>query len=326
MSQSNLLMPRSLSRSDVYPRYDVVICALGYESRARYLAESLGLNADLKLALAFSDCKTHAYLDNRQYFENADFNVIDLGDEEFRDVTKKRLEEFVALKDNEVTICLDISSFSRVRLAYLVDILFEVAQHRTLRLHVVYNIAMFSPPDREDVPIRTAAPVTDRYAGWSKNLDCPTVAIVGLGYEHGRALGAVEYLQADEIWVFDPYSPIDEYRDALNTANNSLLEAVPNTKKINYDVMNPNDLFIRLESLVYGLITESRPIILPFGPKIFSLVSLLVAQLHPQLAVWRVSGGEPEEPMDRKPSKSNVYVEYLLCAKSASLPGSHNIV
>lgn len=313
-----LLAPRALTEKNILPQYDVVICALGYESRARYLAETLELSGVLKLALGFGDCKTHGYKDNLSYFEAQGFEICEWDDDDFVEATKARLEKHlldqsISFPDKkDISVCLDISSFSRIRLASLVDLIIDIAENNPILLHVIYSIASFTPPDRDDVPIRTAAPVTENYAGWSKKLDLPTVAVVGLGYEHGKALGAVEYLQADEIWVFDPHSPILEYREALDSANASLIEAVPNSKKIDYDVMNAHDLFVRLESLVYGLIQESRPVVLPFGPKIFTLVSLLVARLHPQLAVWRVSGGEPDEPTDRKPSENNVFVEFLI--------------
>lgn len=307
------LVPGVLTAQTILPRYGVVICALGYESRARYLAETLNLSGELKIALGFGDCKMHGYAENLRYFESSDFKILELSDEDFHRVIKAEIEHFLSVSARrEISVCLDVSSFSRIRMAILVNLIVEIAESNAIRLHVIYSIASFSPPDRDDVPIRIAAPVTANYAGWSAKLELPTVAVVGLGYEHGKALGAVEYLQADEIWVFDPHSLILDYREALDSANASLLEAVPNSMKIDYDVMNPHDLFVRLESLVYGLIQESRPVVLPFGPKIFTLVSLLVAQIHPQLAIWRVSGGEPEQPTDRKASGSSVFVEFLL--------------
>lgn len=313
-----LIAPGALTAESVLSRYDVVVCALGYESRARSMAEELSLSGDLKLALSFGDCKTHGYNDNLNYFTVSGFEIHEWSDEDFVAAIRTRIVSFLMERSSslpgrrDIAVCLDISSFSRFRLASLVDLVVEVAATTPIRLHVMYSVACFSPPDRDDLPIRTAAPVTENYAGWSEDLDLPTVAIVGLGYEDGKALGAVEYLQADEIWVFDPHSPIQEYRGALDHANASLLDAVPNSKKIDYDVMNPHDLFVRLESLVYGLVRESRPVVLPFGPKIFTLVSLLVARLHPQLAVWRVSGGEPDEPTDRKASGNRVFVDFLL--------------
>jgi hypothetical protein len=37
----------------------------------------------------------------------------------------------------------------------------------------------------------------------------------------------------------------------------------------------------------------------PFGPKMFALICMLVAQVHrPDVTVWRVSGGQSEQPFD----------------------------
>jgi hypothetical protein len=57
-----------------------------------------------------------------------------------------------------------------------------------------------------------------------------------------------------------------------------------------------------LESVVYGLLKSFNVIVLPFGPKIFTLCSLLVAGLHPTVSVWRVSAGGAERPVNRRAS------------------------
>ena len=53
----------------------------------------------------------------------------------------------------------------------------------------------------------------------------------------------------------------------------------------------------------YGIMQKRRPIIIPFGPKIFALVSMLVAYMHhPSVAVWRVSSGRGLHPEDKTSS------------------------
>jgi len=71
---------------------------------------------------------------------------------------------------------------------------------------------------------------------------------------------------------------------------------------MNYRVQDPFDCFAKVESLVYGLSQTRNPVLLPFGPKLFSLTSLLVALLYPGLPVWRVSAERHEQPANRKAS------------------------
>jgi hypothetical protein len=89
---------------------------------------------------------------------------------------------------------------------------------------------------------------------------------------------------------------VSEYTPALHQANQSVVEMIKG-RVVGYDVDQPFDLFTKLESLIAGVGTRSNCILLPFGPKIFALCALLVACLHPDAAVWRVSGAE--EAVDR---------------------------
>jgi hypothetical protein len=142
-------------------------------------------------------------------------------------------------------------------------------------------------------------PIAPEFSGWWSEPDLPTAAIVGVGYEQDKALGAIEHVQPSEVWLFFPRSPVAEYTSALEYANRSLIEKVKRErgKMLHYDVDAPYALFADLESLVAGLSSRANCILLPFGPKLFALSSLLVACVHREAAVWRVSGAE--QPTDR---------------------------
>jgi hypothetical protein len=113
-------------------------------------------------------------------------------------------------------------------------------------------------------------------------------------------LGAVEHIQAGEILLFILTSSQTEYSKALEIANETLLKEVRPSGRFYYVVERPLDCFVELELLVSSLLHDSNPILLPFGPKIFSLTALLVSSVHHKVAVWRVSGAE--EPADRVPT------------------------
>ena len=69
---------------------------------------------------------------------------------------------------------------------------------------------------------------------------------------------------------------------------------------LQYRVESPQQLFRGLESLAYALSTESNVVLLPFGPKIFTLCASLVGLTNDSVAIWRVSAEEHEVPVDRK--------------------------
>jgi len=59
---------------------------------------------------------------------------------------------------------------------------------------------------------------------------------------------------------------------------------------LDYEVLSPVNAYHTLLSLVRGMRNVARPILLPFGPKIFFGLSLLVAMVIDEAAVWFVDG------------------------------------
>jgi len=124
-------------------------------------------------------------------------------------------------------------------------------------------------------------------------------AIIGTGYEYGRALGILEYLEPSAAWIFNPTGVDDKYDKALTRVNKDLYTLIPRSQVSHYNIDETLACFERIESLVFGLRERSRVLLCPFGPKIFALVCLLVAEIHrPKVTVWRVSGEQSEDPTD----------------------------
>jgi hypothetical protein len=71
-----------------------------------------------------------------------------------------------------------------------------------------------------------------------------------------------------------------------------------------------------MNSLVDTLKPHFNTILIPFGPKLFALMSLLVATLHDDVGVWRVSSGTLEAPVSRKPSGHIISVSVVFTKKN----------
>jgi hypothetical protein len=287
--------------------YDAVVTTLGYEKRARDVAQRLAPRSEEKYALGFKEQQILSYPENCDWYKAAGFLVEELTDTEFA----KRFSEICARLDfaakagsNEKapscpTMLVDISSLTRSRLASVIDHLSSQTSNRAFMVDFLYTLAKYDPPPQEVALNSHVGPVTPAFAGWTNDPDRGVAAVVGLGYEEDKALGAVEHVQAVEIWTYVPSSPIAEYSCALAKANQTLLEAVSRDHQLSYEVANPLSLYAELESLVYRLCQHRNVILFPFGPKIFALCSLLAASSYPQVAVWRVSAEGLEDATDR---------------------------
>lgn len=286
--------------------YDLAIYALGYEQRATQLVKSTEILAQTSISYGFNYGKTLSFSKNRNIFNNHGIKVVeDISDEEFEIDFKRQLISIAAAvaPSKPCQILIDISCFNRFRLAAMVNTIRQLSTELNFIVDFFYSLARYSDPSHSYTPNEVVKPVHPSFSGWSTTPANPTAAIVGLGYEQDQALGIVEYLQANPVWLFSPNSAETRYMPAVRDANKLLLEELDDTYIIQYEVDKPIDIFQQLEGMIRGLQHDHNVVIVPFGPKIIVLCSLLASWRHPTSAVWRVSAGARIAPQDRKASK-----------------------
>lgn len=307
-----------LSRIDsVPPCFDLVVCAIGYEARASFAAESRALRGRVQLAYAFEDRHVLSFDENLEWFRNAGFDCQVASDDEFRASLADALSQMVG-RTALLSIALDISSFNRVRLASAMHLCRQLAlDGHACKLHFYYSLAQFTQPSSVPSTNTHVGPVIPEFAGWTDDPMLPPHAVLGLGYEQGKALGALDHLEIADAIAFIPESPVEDYYPAVLKANEDLLATIGTDHSVRYNVHDPIQAFGLIESTVDGIRRTCNPILLPFGPKLFFVNSLLVALVHPECSVWRVSAGESESAVDRRPSGQVVSFAATLVNSSA---------
>ncbi len=283
---------------DVNPTYDLFVATLGYEERARFLTESRQFRGRQNIAWAFDGSPIFSFEENRSVFTSAGFQIVP----DSEGSPDKFLDSLNCSREVErpIHLCVDISSISRIRLAAWLEAIVRRASQRTFLVDFVYAEAIFTPPAAEGAPNTAVGPVLPMFAGWSSDPNLPSSLLIGLGYEPDRAIGAVEYIEPAEVIALEPVSDQKEFTSALKEANAQLWAYSPSPLRLVYAVQEPFQTFMMLRSLLDRLRTRSRPIILPFGPKIFALVALTASLFHPSVSVWRVSAGAREKPVQRR--------------------------
>lgn len=296
-----LLTVRPLAEPlDQASSYDLLVACVGFEKRSRFVSEKLRACATHLEASAFEYNRRLSFHENLTWFASNRFNVREHRDAEFRAWVSSILDSATSGVGEPARVLVDISSMTRDRIAAVVVEAANCSGQRRLDIDFLYAFAEYSDPVAYLTPIATPAPVLPEFAGYAGNPNVPPSCVIGLGYEPGKVLGAFEYLEPGETWLFLPLGEDRRYAEGVREANAIMLEADRGERLIEYDVLDPYGTFYRLESLASGLIAESRPALLPLGPKIFALCAVLVAARHtPVVSVWRVTAGPSEPPNER---------------------------
>jgi hypothetical protein len=264
------------------------------------------------VCISFAERQLLNFQRNRNWFGENGFVTIDYDSRAFLKIWYEILNNLHKdINKDSVGVVIDISSMSRPMMAYVAIGLDRLAKRGVrVRALFVYCPAEFTEPGSDISPIIKSEPVIPELAGWCDDATRPPCAIVGFGYEADYALGAIEYLEPAEAWGFFPYGEDKRFDRAVEKANRDVVAMLGRERIQKYEVGNPSDLFGRLESLVYGIAMDGRSIIVPFGPKIFALSAILVSIRHsPSTTVWRVSGEQSGEPVDRTANGKVVALE-----------------
>jgi hypothetical protein len=319
------LNAQPLDRDALLPEYDIALGAIGFEARARFAYSELTAQAKIRSAIRFSDRRIHDFAANDAFFADAGFASIEADPSAVRTYLATRL---AALAQEEshggISILVDISSLTRQHIAI---ICYEVIAHRELcssatTVDFVYSPAQYAPPPAEFGPIQVREPIIPELSGWSADADLPTALVFGIGYEPDIALGLEEEMEPGDVVVFRPAEHDPRYDAAIDEQNREFLSKMPPNKIVCYNVFDPFTLYAKLANVVSGLQRDCRTTLIPLGPKIFTLCSILCGfEWLPAVSVWRVSAAEFAEPTNRVPLGTLEFLRVVVqptCLESAA--------
>jgi hypothetical protein len=309
--------------ADVQVTYDLFLCAVGYEERSSFAAKKLNLKTRVRVGIGFDYHKVGRLSENIEYFSSNGFldwasgrspHVTDI---EFAALILELFKNVFETSPNP-RLAVDISSFSSVRLAKILECVTIFASDRTAVVDFYYTLGDGYDNKQRSEEIEFSGPVTEFFAGWSSEPELPVTAIFCLGKEYDRAIGAFELLNPSLTFVFATSGALEtlsnrilkvgpefngELARLVRDANRQLLPLVPTDKRFEIDLKKPYECYTMVKSVVSGAVRFGRAVAVPLGPKLFTLIALLTAiELNPRMAVWRFSVGRSGEPQDVRSS------------------------
>jgi hypothetical protein len=280
--------------------YDCVLTSLGYEHRSSFLVRK-GLRGKASIAYAFAENRILSFDDNRKLLLTAEYEIQDpTGESDFGTHIKYELAKYG--NEDSLRIGVDISSMTRSRMAKLVSLLtlFSSSRSGQTTVDFFYSLPAYTAPSELPGRALSVGPMSSRFSGVLRPSSIPIGAVIGLGYEARRSIGVSEMLEPNKTWAFQPVSVDERYDVAILETNTQLLSTLNEDSILPYRVSDPGDALYSLDSFVFAKRDLFRLILIPMGPKIFTLMCLFVGldQSPFRPAVWRVGESVVSEPVD----------------------------
>ncbi len=300
-----------ITRANVVPfeelrdrRFTAVLVAAGYEARARHVATRMGgTEANRRIALAFTDrTEEPERKENDRALLSLGYDAVQADGDDGEAPMRIMRELSAAHPDGRLDFLVDYSSMTRVWYSSIIRQ--AAALQRDVRVFLAYTPADYHEPPDPDLSFNEWMGPLDGFAHL-KLPDRRIALVIGLGYEHGRALALAEYVDAwGDTYAFytDPGSH-PEYVKRVRDGNADLIRRLGPERVIAYPFDDLALTAALLNSTVSSLALGRRVILAPLGPKPFCMLSLILSMRESYVDVWRVSGGKRAPTIPRAPSR-----------------------
>lgn len=274
--------------------FDLFVFAVGYEERARFLAEKVRDRVALTVGYVFESGHILSFESNYSFLKEVDGVEVHAGRSICEALRAERgMQTFEGKK-----VAIDVSSLNRGAMAELLAELLDSPYFSGCEITVLYAVASFTPPPDLEMDFLDFAPL-EGFGGWTTSPENPAALLVGLGYETDHAIGAFEYLDPSVTFAFFPLGPDERFAAQVEKANANFLELIPSDRVVRYPVLSPYQTFWQMRSLLLALNGTARTVVVPMGPKIFCSLCLVCQRLFgDEISVWRASGHSLESARD----------------------------
>ena len=282
-------------------QFDLFILALGYEKRSVYLVEKYNISTNHKIAVAhLGKQRLLNRKKNEIFIRNNNFEIIHASGEETFPIDI--ILNIIKKDENAVVkILIDYSCMTKVWYAGIINTITSLSfKCRKMEIYFSYTPAEFNALRRQ----KRARFINSVVHEGQKKLSAakPVALIIGLGLNNLRAEMLINSIKPAVIYYLyaDPANNIKYVQRVLR--NNQEIIASSEIRNLYcYPLNDLNKINNILTCLCLDLRLKYKIIIAPFGPKVFSLISILIANRYPDLDVWRVSSGPDEPAIDRIP-------------------------
>jgi len=286
-------------------KVDLFITALGYESRSTTVARKFENNSCRKIALENKNAiKEFSFQENSNYLETQGFEIIRVGSE-LPDVDAI----FQSLNGDSSNVAIDCTNMPPLWY-YEFFKWFDEKQAREgkVRMRIAYTMANYvrQPGSRKVKEIFDFLKDEIRPANGKK-----VALILGLGQEKNVSDSIFKMINPDLLYLYYADPPAEKrFVEKVFINNHKLINEAPIRNLIAYPIRNGQAIYQSLINTILPLRDEYSIVLIPQGPKIFSVVSMLVHLGYPDI---RISYPRFKKPptADRQPNDEPVVLDIL---------------
>ena len=300
MELSSVQHIESSNLTDFQP--DLFITTLGYESRCTTIARMLEAVNCRKIALSRTDhIRDFAFHRNKAYYQQQGYEMIGV-DKKLPDMEQLTRD----LRKRELHMLMDCTSMAP---RWYFEILRWFADHEEffsrVTIRIAYTLAQFSGQD----PVRKVRWLREVRKAERENKNARTALILGLGHEKSVGDAVFRMVEPDLLYLFYADPPVHKnFVEKVFVHNHSLIHEVPIRNLVAYPIRNGQQIYQSLIEVILPLRHDYSVIMVPHGPKIFSLVAMLVHLVYPDIQISHPVFKKPSED-DRQPVEEPVVLD-----------------
>jgi hypothetical protein len=284
---------------------DLFITTLGFESRSTQVARHFEGHSCRKVALQSKNpVRDFSYQDNRSYLEDQGFEFIDV----HNDVPDLAglLRSFTGDSLNLVIDCTSMPPLWYYEFLSWFDR--KHSMEGRVRLRMAYTMAAYAGKSGS----RKVKKIMDFLKEESKPASHKkTALILGLGQEKQVSDAIFHMINPDLLYLFYADPPAEKrFVEKVFVNNHHLINEVPIRNLVAYPVRNGQVIYQSLINTILPLRNEYSIVLIPHGPKIFSVISILVHLGYPDIRI-SYPHFKKQKLSDRMPKDEPVVLDIL---------------
>jgi len=272
-----------------YEHFDYFIAVCGYQPRCYFLASEPGLEAAGKFLLNIDEQDNCAERNRHMdFFTSHGFKSYS-GSVTETTAIEQLVSEICNKNLEKLNILIDYSCMPKKWYAVIMDnITRNNFKSKKINLFLSYTPKIFEKTKKISNTDYFGPIIHEKDRLIKKK---PVTIIAGLDNNAKLLTEAITKIRPHNILAFVPESKTDpDYTHSVAENNQSLLEKLDTKHVFSYDMNHPNAINLLLTSCCLEHRINQEVMIIPQGPKVFSMMALLLSIRYPDIKLWEIIG------------------------------------